>query len=632
MLISEKQVTSRILSDMFNVSTRSIRYDLEMIEYAFKKWELTLENHRINGIAIKGNQQIKTSLLAYISDSEIQLGLAEKIIAHLMLENITTVMELAALFHVSRNKIVNTLPDVEEALQQVNLFLDKRPSVGMALKADELTIRLALFKLSTPIRKYIAEKLMTSHQKTIANAITSYQKATGITFSDQGIHELTLTLCYQQLRIEKNGNITYPYDVTKEGINSENFQMIMTCFQTEKIVLTVEEGIFVLHQIRNTQMIYFPIEKKNSDVHHQAARLAQRFASEASQRFGVALIDNHVFLNALTLHLNVALHRLNTGNVIHNSLTESVKYKYRFIFETCKQIIMNLEKEFEYNFPDDEIAYIAMHVGACCEMSQRIDDRPKALVVCHSGLATSTLLVSRLKSMLPELSILGPVGISEITDERIDEVDFIVSTIHLDISDKKLIVVNPLLGIDDVMILKKCVINITSNKQLSYLLTDHEKKPLQLGDLLTETQIQLKQSLNSWRQGIKQAAMPLLQEGYIKESYVEAMIEAVEEFGPYMVFIPNIAIVHAAPSAGILKEGLSVLTLDKPLILGETGQVLVSCFIVLATLDKASQLFMNLISILGSNENVMALLTCGTVKQVLELGSVDESDTLKGGD
>jgi len=624
-LAGEDKITSRYLSDVYRVSTRAINYDLTEIEYHLKKQGLELIKNRIGGMWIEGNEQDKKSLLAMIEREDININFPCLIAIELLLKSTSTVMKLADELQVSRNKIIQSLPEAERILATAGLSLDKRPSIGMQVRGTENQIRMAKFKLnpliSNDLEAYFSKKLSHYNEEKMMNAITSYQKATGVGFSDQGIKELILTLCYQQLRISQGHNIIYDYGETKEAILSEDFEIISSCFKKEGLILTVEETIFVLHQIRSTQVIYLPDSKKGNVVQNDVMQLARDFAMLASERLGIDFVGNASFLNGLKLHLHVALHRLRSGKMIKNPLTESIKYKYRFIFETCKQIIIQLEQDYTLNFPDDEVAYIAMHVGACFELASQAGLMPKALVVCNSGLATSNLLATRLKVMLPELSILGPLGLSELelTPELVKEVDFVISTIPFSLSEKDLVLVHPLLGIDDVLTLKKRVINITGKKQLSYLMSDTQTNALKLENLLLADQIQLQKTVTSWRTAIEVAAKPLVANEIITKGYVKAMIEAVENFGPYMVFIPNIAVVHASPSAGVIKEGLSILTLDKSLMLGDEHGVSVSCFIVLATVEKESQLFMNLISLLDHKSNVDELLNSSLKQEVLQI-------------
>jgi ascorbate PTS system EIIA or EIIAB component len=50
--------------------------------------------------------------------------------------------------------------------------------------------------------------------------------------------------------------------------------------------------------------------------------------------------------------------------------------------------------------------------------------------------------------------------------------------------------------------------------------------------------------------------------------YVDQMVAAVEEFGPYIVIAPGIALAHARPSDAVLQTGLSLAVLAEPIAFG----------------------------------------------------------------
>jgi ascorbate PTS system EIIA or EIIAB component len=50
--------------------------------------------------------------------------------------------------------------------------------------------------------------------------------------------------------------------------------------------------------------------------------------------------------------------------------------------------------------------------------------------------------------------------------------------------------------------------------------------------------------------------------------YVDQMVGAVEEFGPYIVIAPGIALAHARPSDAVLQTGLSLAVLAEPIAFG----------------------------------------------------------------
>ncbi|OTA40933.1 MAG: hypothetical protein A6D92_11705 [Symbiobacterium thermophilum] len=54
--------------------------------------------------------------------------------------------------------------------------------------------------------------------------------------------------------------------------------------------------------------------------------------------------------------------------------------------------------------PEPEIGYLAIHIAAALEREKlRRRTVPRALIVCSSGVGTSALLVTRIRSLLPEI-------------------------------------------------------------------------------------------------------------------------------------------------------------------------------------------------------------------------------------
>ncbi|WP_338556767.1 PTS sugar transporter subunit IIA [Erwinia sp. E_sp_B04_7] len=77
--------------------------------------------------------------------------------------------------------------------------------------------------------------------------------------------------------------------------------------------------------------------------------------------------------------------------------------------------------------------------------------------------------------------------------------------------------------------------------------------------------IQVGITAGDWREVIALAALPLVSGGYINPSYPEAVIANTLTHGAYYVFEEGIAIPHARPEAGVLKDCFSMVLLDEPI-------------------------------------------------------------------
>jgi PTS system ascorbate-specific IIA component len=77
--------------------------------------------------------------------------------------------------------------------------------------------------------------------------------------------------------------------------------------------------------------------------------------------------------------------------------------------------------------------------------------------------------------------------------------------------------------------------------------------------------IQIHQYAATWEEAIKITAQPLVNKGSIRTAYVSAMINSVNEMGPYIVLMPGFALAHSAPSSNVIQSDLSIAVFDNPI-------------------------------------------------------------------
>lgn len=93
-------------------------------------------------------------------------------------------------------------------------------------------------------------------------------------------------------------------------------------------------------------------------------------------------------------------------------------------------------------------------------------------------------------------------------------------------------------------------------------------------ELLIEADaIQVGVDISHWQDVIRQAARPLVEKGFISESYGEAVINNTLEHGAYYVFDEGIAIPHARPECGVKRNCFSMVLLNEPVRFGDSEAV-----------------------------------------------------------
>ena len=142
-----------------------------------------------------------------------------------------------------------------------------------------------------------------------------------------------------------------------------------------------------------------------------------------------------------------------------------------------------------------------------------------------------------------------------------------------------------------------------------------------LEQALGQGSIKLQQSCSSWRETFELAGLGLVESKRTTSAYINEMIQAFEELGPYMVIAPGIALAHARPSEAVLGTGLSLITLSEPVVFGSEANDPVTLVIGLAAVDHDSHidLMAALSDLLMDVMKVNMLLQAENVEQVREL-------------
>lgn len=110
-------------------------------------------------------------------------------------------------------------------------------------------------------------------------------------------------------------------------------------------------------------------------------------------------------------------------------------------------------------------------------------------------------------------------------------------------------------------------------------------------------------------EAIRAAGHALFENNYVEKRYIGSMINNYIENGSYFVLAPGLAMPHARPEDGVLKAGISVVTLKDPLEFGSEANDPVRVVLGLAAKDDDEHiLFMSEVAKLLSKEGIVAKL------------------------
>ena len=598
------------ISKEFKVSVRTIRYDLDNIEYMLKDNDkISLVRTPRYGIKLefKGKRDILT--FSSIFDC-VEINSPEDrvifIAINLLIGN-SKVEELANMLSISKNTVVSDLKKAKEILNNLRINVISKAYIGTCIEGDEEDVRYAFINLYYKISNADNYKLLKmiiddfdSVKNDIEKRIHKVENRLSLEYSDTSFKELIIIIMYCFMRMGEYSNFNYSEEYIKEKEQEEEFEAIQYAFadKTED----KKEICYLMKWFKSAKVMSFINDK--SDVKMDGNKyLAMRIIEDMEKYTGIDYSNDFDFVNSVVMHFSVAMYRMQNNFKIENPLKEDIKMRLGIIYQITEDVMKKYESEIGVEFPDDEVSYMAMHFGAAFERkTQEIFDT-KALIVCNSGLATAGLLSARMEVMLPQIQVEGVCRLNNLEEElKNKDVDIIISTVPIRNTDIEYVEVNPMLNIDDVLKLKKLAFNNVYEKSSEYLVSKYKgDKISSVAEIIRKSNAAFLYDADNWRDAIAEASKPLIKSGDIKEEYVDDMIKAIEDLGTYMVFIPEIAFVHAS-NKNVVNNAVSMLTLKNEIYFGDNSEVRIKSVVVLANKDENKNLI-ELINILTKNNN-----------------------------
>ena len=595
------------ISKVFDVSPRTIRNDLDCIDCLLKEYDSKLERKTRVGVKLITNQD--ESINDIIKGYKNKLYSPEErvlIIALLLLiKESATIEELSDYVGISKNTLVSDLKLVKFMLSEFSISISKKSYHGTFInEKDDEKLGNAFLKLYNRLLEgqksqicellYKYSKIDLQHIKSIIEVI---EKENKIQYTEESLEELEIILLYTLRKLLKEE------DIYIEENEYENKDM-----EFHIIKNSIEEVID--KQLNGNKLDYLSkifkgakIAKNFNRNEEEINKITSEILDEFCTILNIKINSQAKIIKQMEIHLNIAIYRMKNNLVINNPMLEEIKYKMSFIYGITEKILNNKRDIIGVEFPEAEIAYMAMYFGTIFEKYAKCNFSARVILVCNGGLATSSLLKSRMNLMIPEVKIDSICRLKDIDNSLHGDIDFIISTVPLNRSDYKVIEVNPLLESGDFQKIKSEIYTRWYEKNCKYLADKFKNDDEDdLSKIIPEKYAQFDKAIGDWREAIEIAAKPLVEDKKINKSYIKDSIRVIETLGSYMMFIPEIAFVHATPE-NVLENAISVLNLKNPIEFGSKNKSMVKTIVVLANKEENTNLI-NLTNILTKNDNI----------------------------
>ncbi|CAA7603017.1 Phosphoenolpyruvate-dependent sugar phosphotransferase system, EIIA 2 [Acididesulfobacillus acetoxydans] len=138
--------------------------------------------------------------------------------------------------------------------------------------------------------------------------------------------------------------------------------------------------------------------------------------------------------------------------------------------------------------------------------------------------------------------------------------------------------------------------------------------------IIAEERVRLKATSRDWEDALAMSIQLLVDNGYVELAYIQATINAVKDYGPYIVLAPGIAFAHAKPTDGVKSTGISLLTLEKAVYFGHQDNDPVDIVFGIAALEfnLHVEIMRKLATFLSNAENINFIRNATNVRDIVK--------------
>ena len=503
------------------------------------------------------------------------------------------VYDIIDLLHISLSTFNNTVSSARDYLKTYNLKMIRENNT-LKIEGEESNKRKLIsdiiyeessrnMLLTEELDQYFGEDI----QNTAIALISHLSEIEGYSINDYVYQNLILHICILLFRVQE-GNRTNLYKnyLLKDkdivlldsllSIIKNKLQIELETFDQIELVLLIKTKLNFKVAIDDKSIIEL-IDEEHFEI-------VEKIIVDINRIYNVNL-NTDAFRIPFSLHLQNLIFRMKNDNLLKNASASSIRESYPLIYDISAHVAILIQDFTGCQIIEDEIAFIALHIGAELERQKETENKIKTIFIIQEYLDIQTRLFQEMeKHFQNELSIIS-VNSSIENVSNWEGIDLIVSTIAYDKTQLQLSSVNyvhiPAFNQKEAKYLIFEAINeIEYSKKLSILFENFDR-------FFNNNLFIIDESLDNPKIIIETLGDKLLEHKYVTKEFSKFVLEreglASTAFG-------SVAIPHQfiEPS---LKSGIVVL-LNKDGIKWGNNTVKIVLLVSITSKDKA--LFKNL--------------------------------------
>ncbi len=606
-LVSGKSYSFKEISEKYNISDRTARYYINNIDYLLEILGYKGTEKVKNRIILDTGQDFAKIFEIFKEGNRLFLGERQDMLKLILLfdKKGLNISEFSKENDISRTTVKKDLKLLEEELKKHGIDLLYKKGKGYRLFGNKKKILVKQEEIVEKVLNLTENKII---NKKILNRFYTYIKCEDIEKVKEFILKIEKAMklsinmeiynriiSYVTVLLNYNGNYGENGEITAKSfiLSTEEFRIIGKILSEvfeEKCIS--EENLIRIADLIMGMSINGLMNNSFEDWIDEELMI-RKMIVKISKITGQDLSGDEILREGLLYHIKPAMYRMKNGIQIVNSVFKELIITEDPILKVVKQGISEIEKLFNVEFPEDEIALIGFHIKAAIERNT-VEKSKKVILVCGLGYGSSKVLEQSLKENY-DLDIVDVFSYSFIENSvpNYKNIDLILTTVDFrHDSSIPVVKINPLLKEKDIMELSKYGIKQNKNrislkniigiieentivenkrnlveklrKELgNKAINDLPEKTFLLESFLNEGNVEVVEKVAGWEEAIIKSGEILVRNDIANENYVDEMINTVKKFGAYIVIEEGIAIPHASISENVFETGVGLFVVKE---------------------------------------------------------------------
>ena len=608
---SNDEITVKDISNLYNITERSIRYDIDELNVFFQEKNnkdiIEINNNRLK--ILYSENEIE-DIVENIKEKEYFLSENERvnILSYeiFLSKNEFILQYFTEKYNLSKTTVRYSLKELNKIISEYGLVIDMNNNRGYKIIGSEINIRKYIINILReyikntkekkieydPLKKIIQKFYKKSRIEESKNTINKILDYTGKTISDEAFETLQLFLFISVIR-NKNGH-EIEEDVENEIFLSKTKEFSKIREILEKVENIKEKDIhyfvdfFLGSYSYNLEYSYFLnwilIES-----------LIDQFIKLLSDKLKVNLTEDKILRKELLNHIKPAIYRMKNKFKLTESILSEVKKQYMELFIKTKSSLKIISDFIDLSFDEDEAAFITVMIQRAIMRNNPftlLKKDPNILIVCGLGYSSSRFLYENINNRF-QVNIIDIIPFNQLENYNyLKKADIIISTLDFKLDGMDVITVNAVMNEKDILKLKNYGLPEKKSKiKLSELLsiirkvsdeTELKKQLMRnfgeniyddMGEksetgksfveLLSEKSIKLNVAANNLDEVIEITGQTMIDSGLVKEEYTDELKNQIIQYGKYILVGDKTILPHGQLLKNVRETGFSLITLKK---------------------------------------------------------------------